>query len=258
MVKVKVWAAVKGLPVRAERRAGYARSKFSHWVDANRDCQDTRAEVLVQESRIRASGGCTIRRGKWRSYYDGRVHRQASRLDVDHLVPLAEAWDSGARRWNPATRRRFANDLADRRALVAVTAGVNRSKSDRDPGQWMPSRGKCRYVREWVAVKSRWSLAVDRREKRRLRRVANRCANRLVVIRKARVGTITSTGGQASQGWVAPVSTYTCPSRAPIKGNEPSMIFHPPDSPWYSRTTPEKCFATATAARSAGFRRADY
>jgi uncharacterized protein DUF1524 len=130
------------------------------WVDADRDCRDTRDEVLAAESLVRVRG-CDIRAGRWRSYYDGVITRDASGFDIDHLVPLAEAWDSGARRWTAATRQRYANDLGDPRTLVAVTASVNRSKSDQDPAKWLPQLGRCRYVRQWVAVKTRWGLSVD-------------------------------------------------------------------------------------------------
>ncbi len=91
--------------------------------------------------------GCDIQVGKWRSYYDWVVTRGSTTFDIDPLVPLAEAWDSGARRWTAGTRQRFANDLADNRSLVAVTASFNRSKSDRDPAGWMPRYGKWRSVR---------------------------------------------------------------------------------------------------------------
>ena len=176
-VKVRLRAAVKHLPVARETRAGYVRSKFRLWTDANGDCQDTRAEVLISESKTRTTGGCTIRTGKWFSYYDHRTFRRASDLDIDHMVPLAEAWDSGAKRWTSDTRERYANDLHDRRTLIAVSAHANRSKGDRDPSEWMPIYGKCRYVKQWVAVKVRWSLKVNRAEKRTLVRRASHCTN---------------------------------------------------------------------------------
>ena len=66
----------------------------------------------------------------------------------DHLIPLAEAWDSGARTWTTAKRQWFANDLGDARPLVAVTDDVNQAKGDRDPAQWMPTLERCRYVAE--------------------------------------------------------------------------------------------------------------
>ncbi|MDQ4007297.1 MAG: DUF1524 domain-containing protein [Actinomycetota bacterium] len=193
-VSTRLRAAVKDLPVRRETRRGYDRDRFRHWVDADGDCRDTRDEVLRAESRVRVRG-CDVRRGRWRSYYDGRIWRSSGDVDIDHLVALAEAWDSGARRWNRRTRQRFANDLGDRRSLVAVTDNVNQSKSDQDPAEWQPRLGKCRYLREWTAVKIRWSLKVDRAEKRALVRRANRCTNTRLRVRKARVVLAGSGGG---------------------------------------------------------------
>jgi hypothetical protein len=188
--------AIKSLlVVKAETSLGYERSKFRHWIDANGDCQDTRAEVLIQESRVATTGGCTIRTGKWFSYYDGKTWRQASDVDIDHLVPLAEAWRSGAKRWNAGTRKRFANDLVDKRALVAVTDNVNQAKSDGDPAEWLPAQRRCRYVRQWVAVKLRWKLKVDLAEQRALLRVANNCANTRISWKPAVVRLGTSGGG---------------------------------------------------------------
>ena len=115
-------------------------------------------------------------------------------------MPLAEAWDSGAKRWNADTRRRFANDLRDRRSLIALSASSNRSKSDRDPAEWLPEYGECRYVRQWVAVKIRWHLKVDRAEKRALSRRAGSCANVRITVRKAHVGKRSTGGGGGGTG----------------------------------------------------------
>lgn len=193
-VTVRLWAAVKNLPVATETRAGYERSKFRLWIDADGDCQDTRDEVLAAESLVRTYG-CDVRVGKWVSYYDNRTVRYSSELDIDHLVPLAEAWDSGARRWNANTRKRFANDLGDPRSLVAVTASTNRSKGDQDPSSWLPQYGRCTYVRQWVAVKIRWSLKVDYTEKHALTRYARNCANLRISVQKASIGTRNTGGG---------------------------------------------------------------
>lgn len=187
-VSVRFHAAVKQLPRAAETRAGYDRDKFTHWVDANDDCQDTRDEVLAAESLV-ATGGCDVTEGKWRSYYDGVTTEDPSSFDIDHMVPLAEAWDSGAKRWTANTRERFANDLRDRRSLVAVTASANRSKGDRDPAEWMPDRAACTYLRQWVAVKLRWRLTVNRPERRFLVERGGKCENRTIVVRRAAVRT---------------------------------------------------------------------
>lgn len=173
--------------------------KFRHWVDADKDCRDTRDEVLAAESLVRVSG-CDVQAGKWRSYYDGVVTRDSTRFDVDHLVALAEAWHSGARRWTAGIRQRFANDLGDPRSLVAVSAFSNRSKSDRDPADWMPRYGKCKYVRQWVAVKIRWSLKVNRAERRALLTRASHCANVVLKVRRASIRRTSTSGGTSSGG----------------------------------------------------------
>ncbi len=178
------------LRVARERSRGYQREKFVHWVDADGDGCDTRDEVLRREAVKDPSvgPGCNLDGGEWFSYYDAESVEDSSDLDIDHLVPLAEAWGSGARGWTDGTRQRFANDLGDQRSLVAVTASSNRSKSDRDPAEWLPrTKARCRYVREWVVVKTRWQLRVNGAEKRTVTRLVDRCADRQVTVRLARV-----------------------------------------------------------------------
>lgn len=199
--QARVQYAIKNLlPVRDETNSGYDRARFSHWTDANGDCQNTRAEVLVQESKTSTTGGCTIKTGKWVSYYDRRTWTRASDVDIDHLVPLAEAWGSGAKQWTADTRKRFANDLTDKRALVAVTDDVNQAKGAKDPADWLPRYDRCRYVREWVAVKLRWKLTVNSAEKKALLRVQANCTNPTIswtpaTVKKATSGTTSVTSG---------------------------------------------------------------
>ncbi|WP_236554352.1 HNH endonuclease family protein [Nocardioides sp. AX2bis] len=180
--------AVGDLVVRRERREGYDRDLYTHWVDADGDGCDTRDEVLLAEAveDPTVGDGCALSGGRWRSPYDGASWTETGDLDIDHLVPLAESWDSGARRWSDARRERFANDLGDRRALVAVTDEVNASKGDQDVREWRPDLRPCRYVRDWVAVKLRWRLSVDRREVRALRGLAGDCGDPRVRVTRAR------------------------------------------------------------------------
>lgn len=172
-------ARINDLPVAVAARTGYDRDLFDHWVDDDGDCQDTRHEVLAVESHTEVSG-CRIDVGEWQSYYDGVAWTASSDLDVDHMVPLAEAWGSGANGWSADTRRRFANDLDDDRSLVAVTDNVNQAKGDRDPAEWLPDRQVCRYIGEWVAVKTRWSLTVDQAERDALLTAAGDCPDQLI------------------------------------------------------------------------------
>jgi hypothetical protein len=181
---------VKGSPLRllgrlvtqAERGAGYRRDLFRHWIDADGDGCDTRREVLIAESTapLVVRAGCAFNGGAWVSAYDGTTTKNPSTFDIDHVVALKEAWDSGAHAWSAARRERFANDLGDPRSLRAVTASSNRSKSDRDPAEWLPPRTslRCRYAKDWVVVKVRWRLSVDRSERRALRGVLEGCSAR--------------------------------------------------------------------------------
>jgi hypothetical protein len=91
-------ALIEALRVADESREGYARTLFRHWIDADGDGCDTREEVLIAEAVTPplAGAGCRLTGGAWLSAYDGVEVADASRLDIDHLVPLAEAWDSGA------------------------------------------------------------------------------------------------------------------------------------------------------------------
>ena len=146
--------------------SSYKRSAFRHWIDADSNRCDTRREVLALESKKRTS--CkTLSGGRWVSAYDNSKTTNSSSFDVDHMVPLKEAWESGAYSWDSATRTSFANDLTYEHSLIAVSARSNRSKSDRDPNNWMPPATSfhCQYVGRWIAVKHRWSLSVDSAEK---------------------------------------------------------------------------------------------
>ncbi|MFJ4262283.1 S-layer homology domain-containing protein [Paenarthrobacter nicotinovorans] len=156
------------LSVTPETNAGYNRDYFQHWIDADTDGCNTRSEVLQQESQVAVtfSSGCTVATGQWASWYDGATWTNASDVDIDHMVPLAEAWGSGASTWTPEQRRDYANDLGFEASLEAVTDNVNQAKSDRDPAEWMPplSGVACRYVTDWVLVKYRWQLTIDAAE----------------------------------------------------------------------------------------------
>ncbi len=146
-------------------RAGYDRELFEHWIDADMDGCDTRDDVLIAESLEPAVIGpdCSLSGGQWYSAYDGVTTSDPGDLDIDHFVPLAEAWDSGAAGWTVEQRRDFANDLAYEGSLISVSASSNRSKSDRDPAEWKPPEHSywCTYAVTWVAVKLRWDLTAD-------------------------------------------------------------------------------------------------
>ncbi len=156
------------LRVEAERRGGYRRDAvFAGWLYSAG--QSTRDHVLSEEQ---------LANGTWLSAYDASVVAASSELDIDHLVPLAEAWESGGHEWAAETWTRFANDRADPRSLIAVSAATNRSKGARDPAEWWPpsSSYRCQYAVDWIAVKTRWDLAVDADEQASLDVQLGQCA----------------------------------------------------------------------------------
>jgi len=167
------------LRIEPERGDGYDRDLFRHWVDADGDGCDTRKEVLIAESLepVQTGSKCVILSGRWYSIYDNTETTDSSRFDIDHVVALKEAWDSGAWNWSADQRREFANDLSQPYFLIAVSASSNRSKSDRDPAEWLPSNTayRCEYVRVWVQVKRAWNLSVDQAEHDAIRNILANC-----------------------------------------------------------------------------------
>ncbi|GGV50953.1 hypothetical protein GCM10010293_62390 [Streptomyces griseoflavus] len=182
--------AITALPTAAESRAGYQRSAFKHWVDADKDGCNTRNEVLKTEAVIAPEQvtGCKLSGGQWYSAYSNTYVNSPSALDIDHLVPLAESWDSGASTWTAAEREAYANDLGDDRSLIAVTAATNRSKADQDPTEWLPPYEpyRCQYLTDWIATKLRWQLTVDEAERDTLTQATTGCPNQPVKITLAR------------------------------------------------------------------------
>lgn len=164
------------LTVATENRTGYSRDLFPHWITISGTC-NTRETVLKRDgSNVVTDSSCASTSGSWYSPYDGATWTAASDLDIDHLVPLAEAWDSGASGWTTAQRQAFANDLT-RPQLIAVTDNVNQAKGDQDPATWMPSVSsyRCTYVRAWVQVKYYYDLSVDSAEKTALTNYLANC-----------------------------------------------------------------------------------
>jgi hypothetical protein len=181
--------AIKVLKVATEVRTGYVRTKFKHWITISRSGQvgcDSRKSVIIDEALVKPTigKGCALTGGKWLSIYDNVEVTDAGKLDVDHMVPLAEAWDSGASAWTDLKRQQYANDMTDPRHLIAVTGSSNRSKSDQDPGDWVPTNKTylCEYITNWVSIKVRWSLTVDQKELDTLKKDSASCTKKAMTI----------------------------------------------------------------------------
>ena len=232
-VSLPLTEAIAKLPVAEEVTSGYEREKFNHWVDADGDCQDARTEVLLEESRKKARGRCDATRGEWLSTYDGVTLKRPGGLDIDHMVALKEGWESGADAWTDEQREAYANDLGDPRALIAVTAATNRSKGDQDPADWMPEATSyhCTYVADWVAVKIRWSLFVDRAEKAAIEDIAAGCDNPEITVRLA--GPAQSDAPADGSGGSGDDPRFDTCAKATAKGYGPYRKGHDAEYAWY-------------------------
>jgi hypothetical protein len=157
---------------------GYDRDLFSVWATQPNGCS-TREQVLIDEAigNVQTDVGCTVVAGDWVSVYDGAEIDDPAELEIDHVVALHEAWQSGGKEWDAAMREAFGNDLDDPATLVAVTSRANQQKSDRDPAEWRPPRRDawCAFARDWVAIKVRWELTADTAEVRSLRDLLTSC-----------------------------------------------------------------------------------
>lgn len=183
-------ALLRGLKVTEDAPAGYKRELFPHWSTGSNGCT-TRENVLAREVVDGVVNGCSIT-GTWVSIYDNKTTTDPGVFDIDHMVPLKEAWVSGAYAWDTATREAYANDMEGAYSLIAVTAGSNRSKGERDPASWMPdTMDGCEYVARWVSVKHRWNLTVDKAEKDKIRSVLAWCGGDYTLPEKPEKASVT-------------------------------------------------------------------
>jgi len=226
---------IDSLEVASEVSSGYNRDLFKHWTDADGDGCNARYEVLIQETLapLAVSSGCKLSGGSWVSAFDLVETNDPSKFDVDHMVPLKEAWDSGAWAWDAKTREAYANDLDYEMSLIAVSASSNRSKSDRDPADWLPTNQDywCEYITAWVQVKTRWSLSMDKAEKARVEDVAEDCS-----------GEELEFAPKAATATAAPAPTKTAtPSPSPTPTETKSSTPAPTPTPTPSQTASGNC-----------------
>jgi len=156
--------------------SGYSRDRFAHWDE--RDGCDVRERVLRRDGEDVTvdEESCEVGEGTWHSPFDGERFTDPDDVDIDHMVPLANAWRTGASEWDDEQRSDFANDL-DRPQLTAVSATSNRAKGDQDPSEWKPpERGYwCQYAHDWVVVKHHWELSVTDPERAALEDMLRTC-----------------------------------------------------------------------------------
>ncbi|MFC4494899.1 HNH endonuclease family protein [Streptomyces ovatisporus] len=155
---------------------GYDRDKYPHWSGQGNSC-DTREAVLKRDGeRVETGSDCSPTSGTWTSPYDGEKWTDPSDVDIDHMVPLANSWISGADEWSDEEREEFANDLESKQ-LLAVTDNVNQQKSDQSPDRWKPPLESyhCQYSTDWIQVKHLYELTITAAEKAALKDMIGTC-----------------------------------------------------------------------------------
>jgi hypothetical protein len=163
--------------------SGYSREKFPHWSKASEFGWDppqascnTREAALVRDGKnVKAEKDCKITSGEWYDPYTDQTYSNPQDLDIDHVVPLANAWRSGASSWNNQQRERYANDPD---VLLSVEDNANQEKGDKGPEAWKPpNEGEwCDYAERWVSIKAKYDLSVNEQEKQALEQMLNTCA----------------------------------------------------------------------------------
>jgi len=147
-------------------RHAFGPNHFWQWVDADQDCQNTRAEILISSSLTPitlTADKCHVLNGLWLDPYSGNLFENAKDLDIDHIVPLKELYESGGADLGANEKILLANSLLGPSNLIAVWNSLNRSKRDLEPHQWLPPNieYKCEYLSKWLKVKHHWGLSVD-------------------------------------------------------------------------------------------------
>ena len=159
-------------------QTGYDRSLFPHWVDVQGNCSGRQVVLMRDGENVVTDSNCQPTSGRWWSAFDDQwVSNDPSRISVDHMVALSEAWKTGAADWSTAQRRDFANDTSSPQLWLA-TPSSNSSKGDDDPSEWMPPNTAvhCDYVKSWVNVKYRYDLTVTSTEKSAIQNtISTRC-----------------------------------------------------------------------------------
>ncbi len=155
---------------------GYSRDEFPHWHTVEGNC-NTREMVLQRDGDgVEVGTDCAPTSGSWYSPYDGETWTATGDVDIDHMVPLADAWRTGASEWTTDEREAFANDL-DSPQLWAVTDNVNQSKGDQTPETWKPPLESewCEYARAYTHVKFVYELTVTSAEQGELSSMLGTC-----------------------------------------------------------------------------------
>lgn len=160
----------------------YKRTLYVHWIDEDHDCQNTRAEALIRDDddhvvEFKTEKECLVTHGTWLDPYTGKTFHNARKVDVDHVVPLKNAHESGGWAWSKERRRKYANYLLYNKHLLAVSATENRRKGAKGPDQYLPPLESyhCEYVKIWIRIKKDWELEMSESEEETIESVLANC-----------------------------------------------------------------------------------
>jgi hypothetical protein len=181
-------AALEKLPVRAaDNSPRYDRERFGEpWEDVDHNHCDTRDDILRRDlTKVKLRDGCIVATGVLADPYTGKTisfnrSQRAMEIQIDHVVALSAAWQTGASKWSPDKRLHFANDPEN---LLAVDGPTNQAKGDDNASEWLPpnARYRCPYVARQVGVKTRYGLWVEPTEKNAMRTVLKTCPDQRVL-----------------------------------------------------------------------------
>ena len=162
--------------------SGYSRETFRHWSKASdfgwappqASCDSREAALVRDGQNVEAGSGCKVTSGSWYDPYTDQTFSNPQDLDIDHVVPLANAWRSGASSWNDEQRERYANDPD---VLLSVEDNANQEKGDKGPEAWKPpNKGEwCDYADRWISIKTKYDLSVNEQEKEALDQMLSTC-----------------------------------------------------------------------------------
>lgn len=144
----------------------YVRADWPHWIDEDKNCRNTRQEILISRSEKTTKmnkKGCTVVSGLWDDYYYPEKHTLAKKVDIDHLIPLKHAHENGGAHWTTKQKQNFANDPEN---LVITNRSYNRQKGAKGIDQWLPVHHQyaCRYIKDWMRLKKKYQLVITKQE----------------------------------------------------------------------------------------------
>ena len=177
---------LNALPVKGRApKTGYSRAQFGDaWSDIDHNGCDTRNDILNRDltaKQHKNSRGCVVISGILNDPYTGKVINfmrgkdTSEQVQIDHVVALSDAWQSGAQEISAQERLQLANDPEN---LLAVDGPANQQKSDSDAATWLPANAsfRCSYVARQIRVKAKYHLWVKPAEKEAMINVLTPCA----------------------------------------------------------------------------------